>query len=234
MLIFITAGCGSHKKATVYTPPPPTIQPPPPEVAQVPEAVPPAPELQFPTGARVLWVQLGKASWYGAPYHNRTAANGESYNMNAMTAAHLTLPLNSIVRVTNQKTDQSVIVRITDRGPFVEDRVIDLSMAAAKAVDVWRHGTALVKLEVLQTPAPIRSGGRWAVQLGAFKEENEARRMQTRLQRRYTQAKVLAFPSPVGDWWVRVRVPQDDKYVAHDVAKNSPAPPEQTFLVRLD
>jgi rare lipoprotein A len=179
-------------------------------------------------------VQLGKASWYGAPYHNRRAANGEVYDMNGMTAAHLTLPLNSIVRVTNQKSGQSVIVRITDRGPFVEDRVIDLSLAAAKAVDVWRRGTALVKLEVLQTPGSIRNGGRWAVQLGGFKQEEDARDVQTKLQHRYTTAKVLAFPSPVGDWWVRVRVPKDDKFVARDVAKNSPAPRELTFLVRLD
>jgi rare lipoprotein A len=230
MLVVLATGCGGgHKRAKVYTPPPPPIQQQP-QVSQVP----PPPEIQVPKNAKVLWVQLGKASWYGAPYHNRKAANGEIYDMNAMTAAHLTLPLNSIVRVTNEKTGQSVVVRITDRGPFVEDRVIDLSMAAAKAVDVWRRGTALVKLEVLQTPASIRNGGRWAVQLGGFKEEDQARRVQDKLARRYSTAKVLAFPSPVGDWWVRVRVPQDDKYVARDVAKNSPAPPELTFLVRLD
>lgn len=222
-------GCG-HKRAKVYVPPPPTIQPPPPEVAQVP---PPAP-IEVPDNAKVLWVQLGKASWYGAPYHNRRAANGEIYDMNAMTAAHLTLPLNSIVRVTNEKTGHSCVVKITDRGPFVEDRVIDLSMAAAKAVDVWRPGTALVKLEVLETPASIRTGGRWAVQLGGFKEESEARDIQEKLERRYSKAKVLAFASPVGDWWVRVRVPEDNKFVARDVARNSPAPKDQTFLVRLD
>jgi rare lipoprotein A len=228
MLMFVATGCGGgHKRAKVYTPPPPTVQPPP-----VAQASPP--EIEVPRNTKVLWTQLGKASWYGAPYHNRKGANGETYDMNAMTAAHLTLPLNSIVRVTNEKSGQSVIVRITDRGPFVEDRIIDLSLAAAKAVDVWRRGTALVKLEVLETPASIRNGGRWAVQLGGFKEEDDARQVQVKLQRRYTQAKVLAFPSPVGDWWVRVRVPQDDKYVARDVAKNSPAPPELTFLVRLD
>ena len=232
--ILLATGCGHKNRAKVYTPPPPTIQQPP-QVSQTPPRPQSRPPLEDQyKDVKPLWIQLGKASWYGAPYHNRTAANGEIYDMNAMTAAHLTLPLNSIVRVTNEKTGQSVIVRITDRGPFVEDRIIDLSMAAAKAVDVWRRGTARVKLEVLQTPASIRTGGRWAVQMGGFKEEDEARRIQTRLQRRYTQAKVLAFPSPVGDWWVRVRVPRDDKYVARDVAKNSPAPPELTFLVRLD
>lgn len=174
------------------------------------------------------------ASWYGAPYHNRKAANGEVYDMNALTAAHRTLPLNSLVRVTNMKTNQAAIVRITDRGPFVEDRVIDLSVAAAKAVDVWRRGTALVKIEVLDSPSSITRGGRWAVQLGGFKEEDEARRIQQKLERRYRTAKILAFSSPVGDWWVRVRVPDDDKRRAQEVAKNTPAPKELTFLVRLD
>ena len=209
-------------------PPPPTIQPPAPEVAATP------PPIEVPENAPALWVQFGKASWYGPPYHNRKAANGEVFDMNAMTAAHLTLPLNTIVRVTNEKTGHSAIVRITDRGPFVENRIIDLSMAAAKAVDVWRPGTALVKVEVLETRASIRTGGRWAVQLGGFRDEELARKVQSKLQQRYSKAKVLAFPSPVGDWWVRVRVPADDKYIAGDVAKNSPAPPELTFLVRLD
>jgi rare lipoprotein A len=181
-----------------------------------------------------MFVQVGKASWYGAPYHNRRAANGEIYDMNALTAAHLTLPLNSIVRVTNVKSGQAVVVRITDRGPFIEDRIIDLSMAAAKAIDVWRRGIALVKLEVLQAPTPIRSGGRWAVQLGGFPQEEEARRIQDKLSRRYHTAKVLAFSSPVGDWWVRVRVLGDDKERAQEVADSSPAAHERTFLVRLD
>ena len=173
------------------------------------------------------------ASWYGAPYHNRKGANGETYDMNALTAAHRTLPLNSIVRVTNLKTGNSALVRITDRGPFVDNRVIDLSVAAAKAVDVWRPGTAPVKLEVMQTPTPLNRGGRWAVQLGGF-DQDEANRIKDKLARRYHTAKVLEFNSPVGDWWVRVRVLDDDKSRAEEVARNSPAPQSNTFLVRLD
>ncbi len=196
------------------------------EISQIPDAIP--------FDRPPLWVQTGLASWYGAPYHNRKAANGDTYDMNALTAAHLTLPLNSIVRVTNVKTGQSTLVRITDRGPFVDDRIIDLSVAAAKAVDVWRRGTALVKLEVLDSPASIASGGRWAVQMGAFKKEREAREIQEQLTRRYRTAKVLAFPSPVGDWWVRVRVQDDDKRRAQEVADDSPAAKELTFIVRLD
>ena len=222
--VFIGAlGCG-HKQARVPVPPPP----PPARVETPPETATTPPEV------KPLFVQMGKASWYGAPFHNRKAANGETYDMNALTAAHLTLPLNSIVRVTNVKSGQSVTVRITDRGPFVEDRIVDLSAAAAKSIDVWRRGIALVKLEVLQSPATIRTGGRWAVQLGGFPEEEEARRIQSALARRYQTAKVLAFSSPVGDWWVRVRVLGDDKRRAQEVADGSPAAHDHTFLVRLD
>ena len=99
-----------------------------------------------------IFTQTGMASWYGTVYHNRKAANGEIFDMNALTAAHRTLPLNSIVRVTNSKTGSVAILRITDRGPFVTDRVIDLSMGAAKVLDVWRPGTAMVKIEVLKPP----------------------------------------------------------------------------------
>lgn len=223
----LLCGCG-HKRARVPVPPPPPpakVEPPP-ETARTP---PP-----FEPEVKPLFVQMGKASWYGAPFHNRKAANGETYDMNALTAAHLTLPLNSIVRVTNVKSGQNVTVRITDRGPFVEDRIIDLSAAAAKSIDVWRRGVALVKVEVLQSPATIRTGGRWAVQLGGFPEEEEARRIQITLARRYQTAKVLAFNSPVGDWWVRVRVLGDDKRRAQEVADDSPAAHDHTFLVRLD
>src|SRR5436309_1552552 len=89
-----------------------------------------------------LYTELGLASWYGPPYHNRRGANGEVYDMNAMTAAHRTLPLNSLVRVTNPQTGHSAVVRITDRGPFIGERMLDLSLAAAKAVDVWTAGVA--------------------------------------------------------------------------------------------
>lgn len=174
------------------------------------------------------------ASWYGAPYHNRRGSNGEIYNMNAMTAAHLTLPLGSIVRVTNVKTGHAGIVRITDRGPFVEGRILDLSLAAAKALDVYQPGVARVRLEVLQVPAPLDSGGRWAVQIGSFADEKNADELVDHLQRRYRTAKVLHFPSPAGGWWVRVRVLDDDRERAQTLARETQTPEGAVFLVRLD
>ncbi|WP_408534984.1 septal ring lytic transglycosylase RlpA family protein [Paraburkholderia fungorum] len=100
--------------------------------------------------------QTGRASWYGRGFHGRRTANGERYDMHAMTAAHRTLPLGSYVRVTNPATSRSVIVRINDRGPYARGRVIDLSMAAASALDMRHAGTARVKIEGL-TPQEARA-----------------------------------------------------------------------------
>jgi len=187
-----------------------------------------------PEDAAPLEVQTGVASWYGPPYHNRRGSNGEIYNMNDMTAAHLTLPLGSIVRVTNLKTGSTALVRITDRGPFVKGRIIDLSLAAAKKLDVWRAGLAEVKLEVLKTPVSLEAGGRWAVQIGGFENEKPARDLAGHLERRYHSAKVLCFGSPVGDWWVRVRVRDDDRARAKEVAQATKTPEGAIYLVRLD
>ena len=188
----------------------------------------------MPADAKVLFEETGMASWYGAPYHNRRGSNGEIYNMHAMTAAHRTLPLGSIVRVTNVKTGHSGVVRITDRGPFVEGRILDLSLAAAKALDVYLPGVAKVKIEVLETPSPLETGGRWAVQIGSFSDEKGAKELADHLQRRYRTANVLKFGSPVGDWWVRVRVQNDDRERAQALARETETPEGSVFLVRLD
>jgi len=211
--------------------------PPPPITAMTPPvrtepASPPA--IAVPPGAVPLFTETGTASWYGPPYHNRQSSNGEIYDMNAMTAAHRTLPLNSVVRVTNLRTGASTLVRITDRGPFVEGRVIDLSLAAAKAIDLWRPGTAAVQLEVMDTPAPLDSGGRWCVQIGAFHEQRTAEDLRERLSRRYQTAKVLDFSSPIGDWWVRVRVLNDERARAEEVTRDTRTDEGAIFLVRLD
>jgi rare lipoprotein A len=150
-----------------------------------------------------------------------------------MTAAHRTLPFNSIVRVTDLKTGQSILVRITDRGPFIEGRILDLSVGAAKALGSYRRGTVMVKLEVLEAPVPIEKGGRWCVQIGAFQDAENAARLKEKLQRRYKTAKVLEFAGPTGEW-VRVRVKDDDKHRAEEVARDNRTPEGAVFLVRLD
>ena len=233
-------------------PPPPITEPtpqpsPPPTVSQAPLPRPPAakvPEqteandseevLSVPADTQPIFTETGIASWYGPPYHNRRGSNGEIYNMHALTAAHRTLPLGSICRVTNVKTGNSTLVRITDRGPFIEGRILDLSLAAAKKIDVWRQGLATVKVELLQTPAPLNTGGRWAVQIGAFDDEETAGKLADHLTRKYHTAKVLRFASPTGDWWVRVRVQDDDKKRVEEVARTTETEQGAVFLVRLD
>jgi peptidoglycan lytic transglycosylase len=188
----------------------------------------------LPAETKPILVETGLASWYGAPYHNRRGSNGEIYDMNAMTAAHRTLPLGSIVRVTNLKTGHAATVRITDRGPFIKGRIVDLSLAAAKKVDLWQPGIAMVRVEVLHSAAPLDQGGRWGVQIGAFHEEDTAKELVSQLSRRYHTAKVGSFSSPVGDWWIRVRVKNDDRKRAEEVAHDSQTPQGSIFLVRLD
>jgi rare lipoprotein A len=219
----------------VQVPPPPTIPREEPAPAPAPEETTAEDEkIEVPAGAKPIFEETGMASWYGAPYHNRRGSNGEVYNMHAMTAAHRTLPLGSIVRITNVKTGQSAVVRITDRGPFVEGRIVDLSLAAAKALDVYMPGIAKVRLEVLESPSPLQTGGRWAVQIGPFAREKGAGKLAERLQKRYQTAKVLKFASPTGDWWVRVRVLDDDRQRAEFLARETETAEGSVFLVRLD
>jgi rare lipoprotein A len=230
-------GC-AHKQTRVEVPPPP--EPAPQVPARTTRNAAPATEsadqdqIKVPAGATPIFEQTGTASWYGPPYNNRRGSNGEIYNMNAMTAAHLTLPLGSIVRVTNVKTGHSALLRITDRGPFVEGRIIDLSLAAAKVLDVYGPGTAKVRLEVLEAPAALDSGGRWAIQIGSFANEHSAAKQADRLKRRYQTAKVLKFPSPTGNWWVRVRVANDDRIRCQQLVRETEPAEAPVFLVRLD
>ncbi len=229
-------GCGGHKQAKVNVPPPPPIEQPetePPVASTSKPSETPEP-IAVPPDAKPIYTEIGISSWYGPPYHNRRGSNGEVYNMNAMTAAHRTLPLGSIVRVTNLKTGDSALVRITDRGPFIEGRMLDLSLAAAKKVDVWKAGLAKVKIEVLQTPTPLDTGGKWAVQIGGFPDEHDADRLLEHLARRYRTASVLHFPSPTGAWWIRVRVLDDDKQRAEELAHEAHTDVGGVFLVRLD
>jgi rare lipoprotein A (peptidoglycan hydrolase) len=92
----------------------------------------------------------GEASWYGEKFHGQQTANGETYDMYGFTAAHKTLPFHTVVRVTDPLTRKSVVVRITDRGPYVDGRIIDLSWAAASDLDMDQHGVITVEVEVLR------------------------------------------------------------------------------------
>jgi len=241
LLPLLLTGCGSKRTARVNIPPTPVPEttepkqpaapPAPPTVATVPPPVIAKPPAAM---ARPVYTESGIASWYGPSFHSRHTSNGEIYDMNSLTAAHRTLPFNSIVRVTNVSSGQSVVVRVTDRGPFVAGRVIDLSRAAAKQIDIERPGTARVQLEVLSSPAPIAIGGRWAVQIGGFQDAGDAAKVKNKLERRYRSAQVLQVAGATGDWWVRVRVADDDRRRAEEIAHDNQPPQGGIYLVRLD
>ena len=242
-LTLMATGC--HKKTTqAYHPPPPptttanrsggTTRPPDSTSASTIPSPAPVPNSSY---GKPVSTEVGLASWYGPPYAGRKGADGTVYDQNAMTAAHLTLPMGTMVRVTNLTTNQSVVVKITDRGPFVRGRIIDLSLAAAKATGVYRVGVAKVKVEAF--PAPVRvnadPGGRWCVQIGAFTRESDAVKLKEDLLRRYTTAKVIEFAGPTG-YWVRVNPKFPDKKTADEVAAgiHPRDPAAEPYLIRTD
>ena len=133
------------------------------------------------------FVEEGEASWYGPGFHGKTTANGERYNQYAMTAAHKLLPLGTKVRVTHMSNGRSIIVRINDRGPFVGDRVIDLSRAAATQLNIIGPGTGRVRIQSLGGVPQMRSDGdidgAYFVQVGAFANKDNADRLTSDLAR---------------------------------------------------
>ncbi len=150
------------------------------------------------------YTENGNASWYGVPFHGRRASNGEIYDMYKLTAAHRTLPFETMVRVTNMNNGKSTVVRITDRGPFVDNRIIDLSLAAAREVDSVGPGVVPVRVEVLSAGIDPTSGF-FTVQVGAFRERANAERLRDRLNASYSPIFIQQYDSPDGMLY-RVRV----------------------------
>ena len=130
------------------------------------------------TPVRVGATQTGIASWYGEPYNGRRSSSGEIYDMEQLTAAHRTWPFNTWVEVTDLDNGKRVEVRIIDRGPFVDGRIIDLSLAAARKIDMVGPGTARVKLKVIEQPPAAASSripaARYTVQAGVFSDRTRA------------------------------------------------------------
>jgi len=149
------------------------------------------------------YTEEGNASWYGDPFNGRRASNGEIYDMYKLTAAHRTLPFDAMVRVTNLSNGKSTTVRITDRGPFVENRIIDLSLAAAREIDLVGPGVAPVRVEVLGNVDP--TAGFFTVQVGAFHDHGNAERLRDRLAVSYSPVFIQQYDAPEGTFY-RVRV----------------------------
>ncbi len=180
-----------------------------------------------------IFTETGEATWYTAPYKGRKAANGQVFRDDALTAAHRTLPMGSLIVVTNLKTQQASAMRISDRGPFVPDKILDLSIASAKSIGMYRTGTAPVRIDVYETPKPMDAGGRWCVQIGAYKSEDKAERMKAALVHAYPDANVIEFPGEAS-YWVRIRPHGDDRAEAEQILRRVRPTEGDAYLTRLD
>ncbi|MCZ2147106.1 MAG: septal ring lytic transglycosylase RlpA family protein [Bryobacterales bacterium] len=168
---------------------------------------------RVPAPPRIGATSEGIASWYGDPYHGRRAANGETYDMDQLTAAHRTWPFDTIVRVTNLSNQRSVSVRITDRGPFVDGRVIDLSREAAREIGMIEPGTVKVRLTVTgfdrHTPRAAKettdaARGEFAVQVGAFRDRERAEALRAEMERKFGKARLAIREGDPPVWRVLV------------------------------
>ncbi len=255
LVMLASSGCGHHRTTAQYPAPqaaPPAIQPAQPSyptssrypaetgtsIGRIPiTPVPPGgiseDDREFVLTHRPIFSEEGDATWYTAPYKGRKAANGQVFDDDALTAAHRTLPMGSLIVVTNLKTRQASAMRITDRGPFRPDKIIDLTMASAKSIGVYRVGTAPVRIDVYEAPKPIETGGRWCVQIGAFTSERKAEQLKEELLRKYPEARVIEFPGE-NSYWVRIRPEGDDRERAEFIAEHLHPAQGDAYLTRLD
>ncbi|HET6169376.1 MAG TPA: septal ring lytic transglycosylase RlpA family protein [Terracidiphilus sp.] len=254
LVLLASSGCGHHRTTARYPAPqaaPPEVQPAQPRYPETRSATKPEvaigriPITPVPVGGisdddrefvlthRPIFSEEGDASWYTAPYRGRKAANGQVFDDDALTAAHRTLPMGSLIVVTNLKTRQASAMRITDRGPFRPDKIIDLTIASAKSIGIYRSGTAPVRIDVYETPKPMDYGGRWCVQIGAFTSERKAEELKQELLRKYPEAHVIEFPGEKS-YWVRIRPEGDDRERAESIAEHLHPSEGDAYLTRLD
>jgi rare lipoprotein A len=204
----VLAGCGhKHQRTAAHLPPP--------------------------SPAPIRNAETGLASWYGHPYHGRPAANGEIYDMEGFTAAHRTLPFGTWVRVVNLTNDKTVDVRITDRGPFVENRIIDLSHAAAGAIGLIGPGVGRVRLDILSVPSRTSAQNWYAVQAGAFLEQDRAERVRAALEQEYGSARLVLRRSSPPMWRVLVGRERSEE-AANSLVQRIRQQEGTAFVVRLD
>ena len=179
-------------------------------------------------------VETGVASWYGVPYHGRQAANGEIYDMEKLTAAHRTLPFSTWVRVENLANGKGVEVRITDRGPFIADRIIDLSHAAAREIEMIGPGTANVRVVVIANPENPEPAV-FAVQVGLFRNRENAERLRDRLTVLYGTAQLVERSGVVPLYRVIAGAegtPEGAEQMAVRIRRDISVP--EAYVVRLD
>jgi rare lipoprotein A len=191
-------------------------------IRRLPPQTPPLPDAYeidgikyYPLDKAHGFIEEGVASWYGADFHGKKTANSEIYNMHAMTAAHKTLPLGTVVEVNNLENGKKAVVRINDRGPYVGTRIIDLSYEAATQIGMVRNGTAKVKIIALGTDdmllddsnADAYFTGDFTIQAGAFSQKSNAERMKGMMEQYVQDVQIVPFNKD-GVTYYRVRAGQ--------------------------
>jgi rare lipoprotein A len=175
--------------------------------------------------------QWGLASWYGDEFHGKKTANGEIFDTNTLTAAHKTLPFNTLVKVTNLYNQKSTTVRINDRGPFRKGRIIDLSHAAAQELDMLDSGVIPVRLEVVADSHEERkaSGAKdYRIQIGAFREVSNAEKTKELVQQKNLPALIEA----TNNGFYRVYVDQVAENALADIKKTLQDLGFRDFIIR--
>jgi rare lipoprotein A len=222
-LLMLSGACGHKKQNMAQVPPAPR------PAQQTPGPQPPVMPQRLPVG----YVEEGIASWYGIPYHGRRAADGEIYDMETLVAAHKLMPFNTWLHVTNLSNGRTVNVRIIDRGPFVEGRIVDLSKAAARQIDLLGAGITRVRLEVIAAPHDIAANDFYAVQVGSFTSQANAEQVRAQFAQRYGLAHLEARNGAVRSWRVLVgKFPsvENARQLANVMSGENP----DIFIVRLD
>ncbi|HYP14674.1 MAG TPA: septal ring lytic transglycosylase RlpA family protein [Bryobacteraceae bacterium] len=183
---------------------------------------------------RIGSTETGIASWYGHPYHGRQAANGEIYDMEKLTAAHRTLPFNTWVRVRNLSNEREVDVRIQDRGPFIRGRIIDLSKAAAREIELLGPGVSKVKLTIIAPPRDLdRQPEVFTVQVGSFRELARAEALRDDMRSRFGEAQIVQRAGDPPMWRVVVGR-HDSAEAAETMARQIQTLGGTALVVRLD
>lgn len=228
LLVVALSGCARRHRKRAVAPPPPAAP-----ATAAPSSGHPSPRRAPPAPAAVGYTETGLASWYGHPFHGRKAANGETYDMETLVAAHRTLPFNTWVRVVNLTNTKTVEVRIIDRGPFVDGRIIDLSHRAAGAIDLIGPGVGPVRMVVVRAPQVVTPG--FAVQVGAFRNRDNAERFRAQMAARYGSARLISRPKDAGLWRVLVGMePTEAGATALADRMRSETGEKNAFVVRLD
>jgi peptidoglycan lytic transglycosylase len=222
VLLALTTACGrKHQRAHVPRPPSASR-------AQA-EASRPA-QTAVPLGV----TEQGIASWYGIPYHGRPAADGEIYDMEKLVAAHRTMPFNTWLKVTNLNNGLTVNVRVIDRGPFVDGRIVDLSKAAARQIQMIGTGIAPVKVEVIAAPMDLPANDFYAVQIGVFSNYANAERLRAKYAASYGTANIDLKLGRVQLWRVLVGKEASAEAAMQLAERLKRELKFEVFVVRLD